>query len=171
MRAPLVPPEILLLGPGPSNPHPEVSAAMAAPLVSHLDPYFLNVMEDTMTDLRALFRTGNHHTVPVSATGTGGLETIMFNLVEPGDEVVVGLEEDAMLKGSLMVYLLPLLAMIGAALVADSLISVDIARRDLWVLVAAVAGFALMLAISRSLLSSRGSRKALTPVVLRKNIA
>ena len=88
-----------------------------------------------------------------------------------GDEVVVGLAEDAMLKGSLMVYLLPLLAMIGAALVADSLISVDIARRDLWVLVAAVAGFALMLAISRSLLSSRGSRKALTPVVLRKNIA
>jgi alanine-glyoxylate transaminase/serine-glyoxylate transaminase/serine-pyruvate transaminase len=90
MRAPLDPPEILLLGPGPSNPHPEVSAAMAAPLVSHLDPYFITVMEETMTDLRALFRTANHHTVPVSATGTGGLETIMFNLVEPGDEVVVG---------------------------------------------------------------------------------
>lgn len=91
MRAPLDPPEILLLGPGPSNPHPEISAAMAAPLVSHLDPYFLNVMDETMTDLRALFRTDNHHTVPVSATGTGGLETLMFNLVEPGDEVVVGI--------------------------------------------------------------------------------
>ena len=88
-----------------------------------------------------------------------------------GDEVVVGLAESAMLKGSLMVYLLPLLAMIGAAVVADSLISLDSSGRDLWVLVAAVAGFALMLAISRSLLSSRGSRKALTPVVLRKNIA
>ena len=90
MRAPLDPPEILLLGPGPSNPHPEVAAAMSAPLVSHLDPFFLTVMEETMTDLRRLFRTTNHHTVPISATGTGGLETIMFNLVEPGDEVVVG---------------------------------------------------------------------------------
>jgi alanine-glyoxylate transaminase/serine-glyoxylate transaminase/serine-pyruvate transaminase len=90
MRKPLDPPEILLLGPGPSNPHPDVSAAMAAPLVSHLDPYFLTIMEETMTDLRSLFRTGNHHTIPVSATGTGGLETIMFNLVEPGDEVIVG---------------------------------------------------------------------------------
>jgi alanine-glyoxylate transaminase/serine-glyoxylate transaminase/serine-pyruvate transaminase len=63
---------------------------MSAPLVSHLDPFFLTVMEETMTDLRRLFRTTNHHTVPISATGTGGLETIMFNLVEPGDEVVVG---------------------------------------------------------------------------------
>lgn len=90
MRAPLDPPEVLLLGPGPSNPHPVVSAAMAAPLVSHLDPFFLTIMEETMTDLRALYQTTNHHTVPISATGTGGLETIMFNLVEPGDEVVVG---------------------------------------------------------------------------------
>ncbi len=90
MRAPLDPPKVLLLGPGPSNPHPAVSAAMAAPLVSHLDPYFLTVMEETMTDLRALFETTNHHTVPISATGTGGLETLMFNLVEPGDEVIVG---------------------------------------------------------------------------------
>lgn len=90
MRSPLEPPEILLLGPGPSNPDPEVSAAMSAPLVSHLDPYFLTVMEETMTDLRSLFQTDNHHTVPISATGTGGLETIMFNLVEPGDDVIVG---------------------------------------------------------------------------------
>ena len=90
MRASLDPPEILLLGPGPSNPHPEVAAAMAAPLVSHLDPFFLTVMEETMTDLRQLYRTTNHHTVPISATGTGGLETIMFNLVEPGDHVIVG---------------------------------------------------------------------------------
>ena len=91
MRAPLDPPEVLLLGPGPSNPHPAVRAAMAAPLVSHLDPYFLTVMEETMTDLRSLFRTANHHTVPISSTGTGGLETIMFNLVEPGDQVIVGI--------------------------------------------------------------------------------
>ncbi len=90
MRAPLDPPEVLLLGPGPSNPHPAVSSAMSAPLVSHLDPFFLTVMEQTMTDLRELFQTSNHHTVPISATGTGGLETIMFNLIEPGDEVIIG---------------------------------------------------------------------------------
>jgi sigma-E factor negative regulatory protein RseC len=88
-----------------------------------------------------------------------------------GDEVVVGLAEEAMLKGSVIVYLLPLLAMIGAALLADSLISVETARRDLMVLVAAVAGFALMMYLSRSLLSTRGSKTARTPVVLRKNIA
>jgi alanine-glyoxylate transaminase/serine-glyoxylate transaminase/serine-pyruvate transaminase len=63
---------------------------MSAPLVSHLDPYFLTVMEETMTDLRSLFQTDSHHTVPISATGTGGLETIIFNLVEPGDDVIVG---------------------------------------------------------------------------------
>jgi len=91
MRTPLDPPEVLLLGPGPSNIHPEVAAAMSAPLVSHLDPFFITVMEDTMADLRTLFRTDNHHTVPVSSTGTGGLEAIMFNLVEPGDEVIVGI--------------------------------------------------------------------------------
>jgi len=90
MPVPLDPPEVLLLGPGPSNPHPEVTAAMSAPVVSHLDPFFLTVMEETMTDLRRLFRTDNHHTVPISSTGTGGLEAIMFNLVEPGDNVIVG---------------------------------------------------------------------------------
>jgi len=91
VRTPLAPPEVLLLGPGPSNPPAEVTRAMSAPLVSHLDPYFLTVMEETMADLRTLFRTDNHHTIPVSATGTGGLETIIFNLVAPGDEVVVGI--------------------------------------------------------------------------------
>jgi alanine-glyoxylate transaminase/serine-glyoxylate transaminase/serine-pyruvate transaminase len=91
VRTPLAPPEVLLLGPGPSNPPPEVTRAMSAPLVSHLDPYFLTVMEETMADLRKLFRTENHHTIPISATGTGGLETIMFNLVSPGDQVVVGI--------------------------------------------------------------------------------
>jgi alanine-glyoxylate transaminase/serine-glyoxylate transaminase/serine-pyruvate transaminase len=86
----LTPPTRLLLGPGPSNPHPTVSAAMAAPLVGHLDPYFLQVMDETMADLRTVFGTTNHHTIPMSGTGTAGLEAIMFNLLEPGDEVVVG---------------------------------------------------------------------------------
>jgi len=88
-----------------------------------------------------------------------------------GDEVVVGLAEEAMLRGSVLVYLMPLLAMICFALAADSLISAGAASRDLLVLLAAVAGFALMLAISRLFLSSSRNRSQLTPVVLRKNIA
>lgn len=88
-----------------------------------------------------------------------------------GDEVVVGLAEEAMLKGSVFVYLLPLLAMIGFALLADGLLSADTASRDLLVLISAVAGFALMLFISRWFLSTNSNRSKLTPVVLRKNIA
>jgi alanine-glyoxylate transaminase/serine-glyoxylate transaminase/serine-pyruvate transaminase len=63
---------------------------MAKPMVGHLDPYFLEVMDRTMKMLRAVFRTDNHHTIPMSGTGTSGLETIMLNLIEPGDDVVVG---------------------------------------------------------------------------------
>ncbi|MEJ2239077.1 MAG: alanine--glyoxylate aminotransferase family protein [Gemmatimonadales bacterium] len=84
------PPQRLLMGPGPSNPAPEVLDAMAKPMVGHLDPYFLEVMDRTMSMLRAVFRTDNHHTIPMSGTGTSGLETIMLNLIEPGDDVVVG---------------------------------------------------------------------------------
>jgi alanine-glyoxylate transaminase/serine-glyoxylate transaminase/serine-pyruvate transaminase len=84
------PPQRLLMGPGPSNPAPEVLDAMAKPMVGHLDPYFLEVMDRTMSMLRAVFRTDNHHTIPMSGTGTSGLETIMLNLIERGDDVVVG---------------------------------------------------------------------------------
>ncbi len=84
------PPQRLLMGPGPSNPDPRVLEAMARPMVGHLDPYFLEVMDETMGMLRAVYRTGNHHTIPMSGTGTSGLETIMLNLLEPGDEAVVG---------------------------------------------------------------------------------
>ena len=87
-----------------------------------------------------------------------------------GDEVIVGLAEEAMLKGSVFVYLLPLLAMIGFALLADSLIAADAALRDLLVLISAVAGFGVMLLVSRRILSTSSTRNGLTPVVLRKNI-
>ncbi|MFQ6046423.1 MAG: pyridoxal-phosphate-dependent aminotransferase family protein [Gemmatimonadales bacterium] len=86
----LDPPERLLMGPGPSNPDPRVLEAMVRPMVGHLDPYFLEVMDQTMAMLRRVYRTENHHTIPMSGTGTSGLETIMLNLVEPGDRVVVG---------------------------------------------------------------------------------
>lgn len=88
-----------------------------------------------------------------------------------GDEVVVGLAEEAMLKGSVLVYLMPLLAMIVMAVLADSLIPFDAAARDLLVLSAAFAGFLLMLVVSRLFLSSRRNRSQLQPVVIRKNIA
>lgn len=78
------------MGPGPSNPDPRVLEAMSRTMVGHLDPYFLQVMDETMQMLRRVFQTQNHHTIPMSGTGTSGLETIMLNLLEPGDEVVVG---------------------------------------------------------------------------------
>ena len=84
------PPERLLTGPGPSNPHPRVLQALGAPVVGHLDPAFLEIMDDTMASLRRLFRTSNAHTIPMSGTGTSALEAIALNLIEPGDEVVVG---------------------------------------------------------------------------------
>jgi alanine-glyoxylate transaminase/serine-glyoxylate transaminase/serine-pyruvate transaminase len=88
--APLAPPKRLLMGPGPSNPDPRVLAAMGLNPVGHLDPYFVETMNQTMESLRGVFRTRNHHTVPISATGSAGLETIMLNLLEPGDSAIVG---------------------------------------------------------------------------------
>lgn len=87
-----------------------------------------------------------------------------------GDEVVVGLAEAAMLKGSVFVYLLPLLAMITSAVAVDSLLAADAWSRELLVLLAAASGFASMLVISRRFLSSAANSARLTPVVLRKNI-
>lgn len=86
---PLSPPERLLMGPGPGNPDPRVLAAMAANPVGHLDPYFVELMDQTMDALRRVFRTANHHTLPISGTGSAGLEAIILNLLEPGDDAVV----------------------------------------------------------------------------------
>jgi alanine-glyoxylate transaminase/serine-glyoxylate transaminase/serine-pyruvate transaminase len=79
----------VLLGPGPSDVHPRVLTAMATPLVGHLDPEFLAIMNDVQDMLRAAFRTRDQFTFPVSATGMAGMETCFVNLVEPGDPVVV----------------------------------------------------------------------------------
>ena len=84
------PPERLLLGPGPSQVHPRVLAAMALPLVGHLDPSFVALMDETKRMLRAVFGTTNELTIPISGTGSAGLEAAIVNLVEPGDEVVIG---------------------------------------------------------------------------------
>jgi alanine-glyoxylate transaminase/serine-glyoxylate transaminase/serine-pyruvate transaminase len=80
----------VLMGPGPSNPYPEVSAALGRPLLGHLDPQFLCLLDETCARLRLAFGTSNGLTFPVSATGSGGMETAFVNFVRPGDVVVVG---------------------------------------------------------------------------------
>ena len=86
----LNPPLRILLGPGPSNVHPRVQQAMAAPMVGHLDPYFVKIMDDTVELLRFLFRTQNRLTFPISGTGSAGMEASFCNFLEPGDTAVVG---------------------------------------------------------------------------------
>lgn len=82
-------PERLLLGPGPSPVPQRVLQAMASPVLGHLDPAFLAVMDETMTLLRKTFRTTNSLTLPISGTGSAGMEAAVMNLLEPGDRIVV----------------------------------------------------------------------------------
>jgi alanine-glyoxylate transaminase/serine-glyoxylate transaminase/serine-pyruvate transaminase len=84
-------PRRLLLGPGPSNVHPRVLRAMAQPLVGHLDPAFLALLDGVQAGLRRLFGTENELTLPISATGSAGMEACLVNLLEQGDDVVVGI--------------------------------------------------------------------------------
>lgn len=79
----------VLMGPGPSDVPARVLRAMAAPCIGHLDPGFLSIMDETQQLLRFLFQTENTLTIPVSGTGSAGMETCFVNLVEPDDEVVV----------------------------------------------------------------------------------
>jgi alanine-glyoxylate transaminase/serine-glyoxylate transaminase/serine-pyruvate transaminase len=85
----LVPPQRLLLGPGPSMVHPRVLRAMSTPLLGHLDPKFLEIMNEVQAQLRAVFRTQNPFTIAVSGTGSAGMEAALVNVVEPGDAVIV----------------------------------------------------------------------------------
>src|SRR2546430_14818262 len=70
--------ERLLLGPGPSNPYPEAVAALTRPVLGHLDPEFLALLDETMERLRSVFRTKNALTVPISGTGSAGMEAGFF---------------------------------------------------------------------------------------------
>ncbi|MGO4596439.1 pyridoxal-phosphate-dependent aminotransferase family protein [Terrabacter sp. 2RAF25] len=78
-----------LFGPGPCNPYPEATLALAAPLLGHLDPDFLATMDETCDLLRYVWGTGNRRTLPLSATGSAGMEAAFVNTVSPGDVVVV----------------------------------------------------------------------------------
>ena len=82
----------LLLGPGPSNPYPDATAALNRPLLGHLDPEFLALLDETMARLRFVFRTDHALTFPVSGTGSAGMEACFVNLLEPGrvDTIVGG---------------------------------------------------------------------------------
>src|SRR6516164_2816240 len=80
----------LLMGPGPSNPYPEVTMALAGPVLGHLDPEFLRVLDETNDRLREVFDTDNALTLPVSGTGSAGMEASFVNFVRPGDAVVIG---------------------------------------------------------------------------------
>ncbi len=78
------------MGPGPSNVAPSVLQAMSAPLLGHLDPLFVKMMDEIKVMLREVFQTKNEMTFPVSGTGSAGMEFCFVNLLEPGDEVVIG---------------------------------------------------------------------------------
>jgi alanine-glyoxylate transaminase/serine-glyoxylate transaminase/serine-pyruvate transaminase len=84
------PPTRVLMGPGPSGAHPRVLRAMTAPILGHLDPEFLRIMDECRSMLRQVMRTDNTMTLATPGTGTSGMEAAVMNLVEPGDRVVVG---------------------------------------------------------------------------------
>ncbi len=85
-----VPPHRLLMGPGPSMVHPRVLQALSQPLLGHLDPVFLALMNEIQTLLRATFHTRNEFTIALSGTGSAGMEAVIANLIEPGDRAIVG---------------------------------------------------------------------------------
>ncbi len=78
------------MGPGPCNPYPEVTLALGRPMLGHLDPDFIAVLDETSDRLRQVFRTANPLTFPISATGSAGMEASFVNFVRPGQPVVIG---------------------------------------------------------------------------------
>ncbi len=80
----------ILMGPGPSNPYPEATAGLTRPMLGHLDPEFIGILDETCDRLRTVWGTSNSLTLPVSGTGSAGMEAAFVNTVGPGDVVVVG---------------------------------------------------------------------------------
>lgn len=85
----LVPPMRLMMTPGPSSIDPQVYRALAAPVVGHIDPWFKTCMDETQILMRQVFQTENRVTMPLSATGSGGIEASVLNALEEGDEAIV----------------------------------------------------------------------------------
>ena len=84
-----IPPKRLLIGPGPSDVHTRILNAMARQTIGHLDPAFIDIMDETKQMLQYAFITENELTMPISAPGSAGMEACFANLVEPGDKVIV----------------------------------------------------------------------------------
>ena len=80
----------ILMGPGPCNPYPEAVSALGRPMLGHLDPEFLAVLDETNSRLQQIWQTQNRLTFPVSGTGSAGMEICLVNFIEPGDPVVIG---------------------------------------------------------------------------------
>ena len=83
------PPRRILLGPGPSDIHPQVKSALGQTVIGYLDPVFVSMMEELKTLMRYAFQTNNPLTFPISGPGSVGMETCFVNLVEPGDKVII----------------------------------------------------------------------------------
>ena len=84
-----IPPERTLMGPGPSDVNPRILNAMARPTLGHLDPLFIELMDETKKLLQYAFQTENPLTMPISAPGSAGMEACFVNLLEPGDKALV----------------------------------------------------------------------------------
>ncbi len=83
------PPKRLLYGPGPSQVYPRIYSAMAQPVVGHLDPYFFQISQEVQKGLREVFGTTNELTMPISATGSGGMEAAVSNFIDPGTKLAL----------------------------------------------------------------------------------
>src|SRR6201981_500255 len=85
----LAPPMRLMMTPGPSSIDPRVYRALAAPVVGHIDPWFKTCMDETQILMRQVFQTENRITMPLSASGSGGIEASVLNTLEEGDEAII----------------------------------------------------------------------------------
>ncbi len=83
------PPVRTLMGPGPSDVNPRILEALSRPTIGHLDPAFIQMMDETKQLLQYAFKTENELTMPVSAPGSAGMETVFVNLIERGDKVII----------------------------------------------------------------------------------
>lgn len=83
------PPRRTLMGPGPSDVNPRISEALSRPTIGHLDPKFIELMDEIKALLQFAFQTNNELTLPISAPGSAGMEACFVNLIEPGDKVII----------------------------------------------------------------------------------
>eukprot|EP00201_Polytomella_parva_P022457 CAMPEP_0175040986 /NCGR_PEP_ID=MMETSP0052_2-20121109/1630_1 /TAXON_ID=51329 ORGANISM="Polytomella parva, Strain SAG 63-3" /NCGR_SAMPLE_ID=MMETSP0052_2 /ASSEMBLY_ACC=CAM_ASM_000194 /LENGTH=401 /DNA_ID=CAMNT_0016303383 /DNA_START=57 /DNA_END=1262 /DNA_ORIENTATION=- len=87
---PIEVPQRILMGPGPSNAHPRILNAQSLPLLGHMHPPFLKIMDDIQEGLRYLFQTNSKYTLLISGTGHNGMEASIANLIEPGETILIG---------------------------------------------------------------------------------